>query len=409
MKHAVIPASPSPAQTRLQVDRILVSRCFSSSETVRNMLRYLAAKTEESPGQHPKEHDIAVTLLGRGSDYDPRIDPVVRVQTTRLRAKLAEYYISEGATDPVYIEIPKGSYMVSSSWRHGVAEELEPVADPAPALQTPPPPPLPSHRRRLLPYLIAATLLLAASIAWSLRPTPDAALHSFWNAFASPSGETMVVYSNPKLVGSSTTGMRIYDPLRDQGATINGGYTGAGEVVAMHAITAIVTKLGGQLRPRRAQLFSWDDAKTHRLIFIGAPPHNVPLLELPVARRFRIKPFGESPRPEAGCVENLRPSPGEPALYCHEAQGSSQTEYALVTSSFGVDRNHAAVLFAGNTTFSTEAAVEFFCHPDRMRELAKALGIPHTSTTDWPAFEAVIKCNLRGSVPVSAELVKVSR
>lgn len=405
MKHAVSPAPPSPAQVREQVEKILTSRCFSTSETVRNLLRYLGAKVEESPN-HPKEHDIAITLLGRGSDYDPRIDPVVRVQTTRLRAKLAEYYISEGAADSIYIEIPKGSYMVSGSWRQSAVEEPEPL--PAPAL--PPPPPVSAQRPRLLPYLIAAALLLAAaSIAWSLRPTPDAALHSFWKAFASPSGETMVIYSNPKLVGSSTSGMRIYDPLRDQGAPINGGYTGAGEVVAMHAITAVITRLGGQLRPRRAQLFSWDDAKTHRLIFIGAPPHNIPLLELPVARRFRIKPYGESPRPDAGCVENLRPSPGEPALYCHEAQGSSQTEYALVTSSFGVDRNHAAVLFAGNTTFSTEAAVEFFCNPASMREVAKALDIPHSSTTAWPAFEAVIKCNLRGSVPVSAELVKVSR
>ncbi|MFN7939761.1 MAG: hypothetical protein U0R19_40920 [Bryobacteraceae bacterium] len=225
MKHAVSPAPPSPAQVREQVEKILASRCFSTSETVRNLLRYLGAKLDEAPGQHPKEHDIAITLLGRGSDYDPRVDPVVRVQTTRLRAKLAEYYISEGAADSIYIEIPKGSYMVSGSWRHAIAEEPEPLPAPSVAPQTAPPPPAASPLRRLIPYLIAAALLLAAaSIAWSLRPNPDAALQSFWKEFASPSSETIVVYSNPKLVGSSTTGMRIYDPLRDQGAVINGGY-----------------------------------------------------------------------------------------------------------------------------------------------------------------------------------------
>ncbi len=86
MKHAVSPAPPSPAQVREQVEKILSSRCFSTSETVRNLLRYLGAKVEESPN-HPKEHDIAITLLGRGSDYDPRIDPVVRVRILHLRRR----------------------------------------------------------------------------------------------------------------------------------------------------------------------------------------------------------------------------------------------------------------------------------------------------------------------------------
>ncbi len=50
-------------------------------------------------------------MFDRGIRYDPRIDPVVRVEARRLRAKLEEYYATCGAEAPVIIRIPKGSYM----------------------------------------------------------------------------------------------------------------------------------------------------------------------------------------------------------------------------------------------------------------------------------------------------------
>jgi len=401
---------PSPAQVRAEVEKILVSKSFAGSETVRNLLRYLADRTVASPDAHPKELDIATTLLGRsGSAFDPKLDPVVRVQTTRLRGKLAEYYVSEGLEDRVYIEIPKGSYMVTAAWRGGGSAVDEVVAEGLASASAPLLEREGVGRRWPLVGAVAALVLASLGVWWwvALRPRPDDALRGFWQPFASAGAETLVVYSNPKLVGSSTTGMRIFDPARDSGAIINGGYSGAGEVMAMYSITNVIARMGGNLRPRRSQLFTWEDAKAHRLIFVGAPPHNVPLGELPVARRFRLKPWGAEPMPGAGCVENLRPTAGELGLYCQEGQGQSQVEYIVVTSSGGVDDRQAALLFAGTTTFGTEAGVEYFCDPGKMAELAKALGV--TGRSGWPAFEALLRCHLRGGIPVSAELVKVSR
>jgi len=51
--------------------------------------------------------------LGRQPDFDPQLDSMVRVQAGRLRAKLAEYYASEGAADHVWVELPKGTYVLS--------------------------------------------------------------------------------------------------------------------------------------------------------------------------------------------------------------------------------------------------------------------------------------------------------
>jgi TolB-like protein/Tfp pilus assembly protein PilF len=51
-----------------------------------------------------------VEVFGRPADFDPAIDPIVRIEATRLRDKLRDYYSTEGRNDPVRIELPKGSY-----------------------------------------------------------------------------------------------------------------------------------------------------------------------------------------------------------------------------------------------------------------------------------------------------------
>jgi adenylate cyclase len=51
-----------------------------------------------------------VEVFDRGQDFDPRLDPIVRVEAGRLRAKLQEYYEGGGQSDPVRIVFRKGSY-----------------------------------------------------------------------------------------------------------------------------------------------------------------------------------------------------------------------------------------------------------------------------------------------------------
>ncbi len=71
----------------------------------------------------PKEIEIGVQVFGRASDYDPRIDPVVRVQARLLRFKLNEYYETSGKTDAVRIELPKGSYLPCFAGAHAGGSE----------------------------------------------------------------------------------------------------------------------------------------------------------------------------------------------------------------------------------------------------------------------------------------------
>jgi hypothetical protein len=90
----------SAESLKVQIDRISRSRTFENSQTLQRLLRYLAAKSNETPGEQIKEYTIGVEALERRPSFDPKEDTIVRVQIHRLREKLLEYYEGEGLRDP---------------------------------------------------------------------------------------------------------------------------------------------------------------------------------------------------------------------------------------------------------------------------------------------------------------------
>jgi len=93
-----------------QLDKIINGRSLHSSESLKAFLRFVVDRSVEDQEQQLKEYVIATEVFGRGSDFDPRVDSVVRVQAGRLRNKLAEYYADEGKDDRIIIDLPKGHY-----------------------------------------------------------------------------------------------------------------------------------------------------------------------------------------------------------------------------------------------------------------------------------------------------------
>ena len=67
--------------------------------------RLLAGRADEL-----KEYLLGVEVFDRSSSYDPRVDPIVRVEARRLRAKLKAYYEGDGIADDVLIEFVPGGY-----------------------------------------------------------------------------------------------------------------------------------------------------------------------------------------------------------------------------------------------------------------------------------------------------------
>jgi serine/threonine-protein kinase len=92
------------------VDQALSSPLFRNAERQSRFLRFVVDAALQSPEATIKEFDIGIAVYDRRADYDPRTDPIVRVEAARLRARLREYY---EVTPPehVRIDIPKGRYV----------------------------------------------------------------------------------------------------------------------------------------------------------------------------------------------------------------------------------------------------------------------------------------------------------
>src|SRR5688500_18833948 len=107
------PALPSAESVRRQLDRILKSSTFGSAPGLSRFLRHLVEQAIDGNTAPLKEYSVGVEVFDRGSSFDPRIDPIVRVQARKLRAKLGEYYAMEGFADAILIEVPKGQYVAT--------------------------------------------------------------------------------------------------------------------------------------------------------------------------------------------------------------------------------------------------------------------------------------------------------
>jgi tetratricopeptide (TPR) repeat protein len=77
---------------------------------MRRFLQYTVEQMLNGRAALLKEYSIALNVYDKGPDFDPRLDPIIRVEASRLRSKLREYYETEGQGDTVLISLPKRSY-----------------------------------------------------------------------------------------------------------------------------------------------------------------------------------------------------------------------------------------------------------------------------------------------------------
>jgi tetratricopeptide (TPR) repeat protein len=161
---------PSNAEVRAALNRLLASASFARSSRLTGFLRFIVTEQLSGCSTPPKEYTLGVQVFDRDPSYDPRIDPIVRVQARQLRFKLREYYETAGREDPIRIEIPKGSYVPEITYAVGIAAEEPLAGESAPPPMTelagldlaPPASPAPHWNAR---WLVAVALLIAAAVA----------------------------------------------------------------------------------------------------------------------------------------------------------------------------------------------------------------------------------------------------
>jgi len=95
---------------REQLERVLASTTFKQVDRLKRFLSFIVLESISGRSTELKEYVIGVHVFGKEPSFDPRTDPIVRVQARRLRAKLVRYYQEEGRSDEVIIDLPKGGY-----------------------------------------------------------------------------------------------------------------------------------------------------------------------------------------------------------------------------------------------------------------------------------------------------------
>ncbi len=107
-------ASPTDVESdqarREQLARILRSETFQQADRLKRFLTFVVTEAINGRRDALKEYVIGVQVFQKEESFDPRTDPIVRVQARRLRAKLVRYYREEGRTDALIIDLPKGGY-----------------------------------------------------------------------------------------------------------------------------------------------------------------------------------------------------------------------------------------------------------------------------------------------------------
>jgi adenylate cyclase len=108
---------PPPPEVRAQVQRMTASEVFVSSPQLSAFLIFIVEAVLRGHGERLKGYTIGVEVLRRDPSFDPQLDPIVRVEATRLRRAIERYYAGPGADDPVSIALPRGGYAPRIAWR----------------------------------------------------------------------------------------------------------------------------------------------------------------------------------------------------------------------------------------------------------------------------------------------------
>ncbi len=94
-----------------EVAKLTKNHILGRSRSYARLLEFLAGCSID--GRRPKELEIASEVFGKGSDFDPNQDSLVRVYVHNLRQKLDKYYARTDQRSGVRLAIPRGEYRLA--------------------------------------------------------------------------------------------------------------------------------------------------------------------------------------------------------------------------------------------------------------------------------------------------------
>lgn len=403
----------SAAERRKQLQRVLASEAFRNSEALRNLLAYLGEMSLAEPPVELKEYIIGIEACGKPTSYDPQKDASVRVQVGRLRQKLEEYSRTEGASDPLVLELPKGHFMLLVHPRQRRVLRIAALA---------------ARIRSADPVRVALGVALAAALGWgawlthSLRQMEQRAnaeagivreFSPLWGPFFNRSVPTVVVFGSPPFFASNAHQLflRLYgatDPDNPRSspqfaemdrrvgplAGPRFDYASMGDAVAVQRLTSFFGSAGIVIRALPAHRAAWESIKDGNLIFIGAWRMHPLLRRLPIEQDFELS-GGEDFR-------NRRPQPGEEEIYSTPSHRDVMT-YASVGVFPGLNPGREVFIINTHSSPGAVGAVEFLTTPENMKVLRERIGLQAGAPRKH--FQVLLRIFVDNDVPMKAEYV----
>jgi TolB-like protein/Flp pilus assembly protein TadD len=165
-----------------QLGRILSSPQFARAGRLSAFLRFIVEEAAAGRTEGLKETVIGTAVFGKSPGYDPKSDSTVRIQASRLREKLRDYYLTGGKDDSLIIELPKGAYVPL----------IRPVENASPDPKASPDAPARRLSARIVWGALALGLVLLGSTLawrWSLAPIKSLVVLPLHNLASEPDSE----------------------------------------------------------------------------------------------------------------------------------------------------------------------------------------------------------------------------
>ena len=347
---------------------------FESSKRCQQFLLYIVRETIEGRGDSIKERNIAHEVFGRGIDFEPGEDSLVRVKARELRKRLAEFYEAVPSKD-LRIELPLGGYAPRIYDPSRPAAPILPHEEPA--LEKPK-----SFKRRKLLWMLGGSMgLLGSASVWELlEESRRTSLDRLWQP-----------------VFATKTPLVIFMPiLKDRESGKLSDRVGIGPTAALRQAADFLAAHKYRYRLRFGTDLTFAQLREQPSLLLGG--FSSIWTQLMTGNlRFSLlsnKDFSEQAIIDTQTKHTWRPiNPTE--------EGYAEQDYGILCRLFDKDSGQIAMIAAGITTFGTEGAASVFFNPVSFGELIKQA--PH----DWENknFEAVIRVSIIGTTPSFPQLV----
>jgi len=416
------------------VERTAASSYFKRTTRLRDLLLFIGRRQLREQCSQLHEQEIGVEVFGRPASYDTNVDNIVRANVSELRKRIETYFEGEGRTEPLLMEIPRGSYRLV--FRKRVVEVVEPV--PAPAADPSDAPASVSQAestpaaRAPWPLNFAALavifVLCGACVAlWvsnrsmreeltaldrSLYPwREEPAVAAFWSAFLNSSQDTDVVVPDAAL-GQMEYYTQTSVSLRDyldrsylgqlQRAPMNAGVRDAlRSFTSLNFVTLSAIEMADRimaLDPLSKKLHLYFSREyipsfidRDNVILLGDPVSN-PFIQIIEGRlNFTVDRQGN----HLGPVINHAPAGREQPVYV----STDNTGYCVVAYLPNTGHSGKFLLIQGTSPAATQAAEFFLLSEPQMAALKQKL-----SGQNSPYFEVLLRISQVTGTPLAASI-----